>query len=172
MKAAPHFSEETLEEIVAEAARRHSAFSKSSFFQQLTEEQQLMSEDVVELFSECMYLYEGAAPGEWGLEALDKVCLHEMPAQVVADKALFKAVAPVLSAFFSFLAHADLDARAGNMIPRLEEIGPKIVRNSQDKSHWGMAKTFTMQAWGEGVDIDDPAQVGAFLEQYNAAVGA
>lgn len=168
MNPSIHFSEARLEEVVAQAARHFAVFEQSSFFRQLSEEEQLLSEDVVSMFAECMYLYEGAAPGEWRVDALDKICLHEMPAQVVADKALFKAISPVLSAYFSFLTHADLDAEAGNMIPRVEEIGPKIVRNSQNRAHWGMAKAFTMQAWGEGVDIDDPLQVGVYLEQYNA----
>jgi hypothetical protein len=114
-------------------------FSKSSDYDELTEEQKTWSEAVVGGFAERAYSYIGVGPEEWDEDVLDEVCLEILPAKDTAEASFFRAIGPVLAAFFGFLASkrllkgADRLALRGQNQPghRQECPGPPALGNGQ-----------------------------------------
>jgi hypothetical protein len=97
-----------------------------------------------------------------------------------AELAFFQAVAPVLSAFFTFLAEKGLLSNARALAKIVAELDEEIVAASQDQRHWGPAKAFAMAAQKAGVDMcshpgkimiweDDPLPAVAELWSCGAA---
>lgn len=42
-----------------------------------------------------------------------------------------------------------------------------MLREANDTSNWGMAKSFMMEAFKSGIDIDDKQAMDKFVMQYN-----
>ena len=79
-------------------------FTKSPHFERLTESQKEKADAVITFFAEYAYSYLGATPEEWDRSVVIECCTEVLPRKVSAEPAFFEAVAPVLSAFFTFLA--------------------------------------------------------------------
>ncbi len=146
-------------------------FRKSSYFDELTEEQKKWSEAVVGGFAERAYSYIGVGPEEWDEDVLDEVCLEIMPAKDTAEDSFFQSIGPVLSAFFGFLASAELLNGADRLAARAGKISRAIAKNARDPRRWGMAKSLAMKALEAGVDLTDERQVNAFFAAYSAHMG-
>lgn len=142
-------------------------FSKSERFAQLTEEQKDESEAVIMYFAEFMYDYLGLPPAEWDEDGLSECCLEIFPAKVSAEEAFFQAVAPVLKSFFLFCAEKGYLANGSLLARAVEQLGPQIVRQSKNRRNWGPAKQFVMAALQSGVDVEDEAEMDAFMATFN-----
>ena len=142
-------------------------FSKSKYFESLTEEQKEKSEFVIMSFAEYMYSYFGLRPEEWDADGLEECCLDILPRKVSASESYYRAIAPVLIAFFSFLGEKKLLRRTLPLIRRLEEIGEEIVTIANNPANWGMAKRFVMSAMDAGVDISNQEEMDKFMAFHN-----
>jgi len=73
-----------LEEILDRVYEWGVEFSRSKYFEGLTEEQKKKSEFVVMSFTEYIYYY-GVSPEEWDEDGLEECCLYTLPRKVTAD---------------------------------------------------------------------------------------
>ena len=161
------YSDEELEEILDRVYGWGAEFSRSKYFEGLTEEQKKESEFVIMSFTEYMYSYYGLPPEEWDEGGLKECCLYTLPRKITADESYFESIAPVLSAFFTFLSEKSLLKNTSKLIRKVKEIDRQIVRNARDPRNWGMAKSFAMAAKNAGVDITNEEEMQKFILLYN-----
>jgi len=116
-----------------------------------------------------MYSYHGLSPEEWDDEdsELEECCLYNLPREITADKSYFRSIAPVLSAFFSFLKGQGLLRNAATLATRVKELNREIVKNACDPQNWGPAKSFMMAAKDAGVDTTNIEALKKCLAFYN-----
>jgi hypothetical protein len=142
-------------------------FSESEYYGRLTDEQKMESEFVVMSFVEYMYTYHDLKPLEWDEKGVEDCCLYTLPRKISAGESYFKAVAPVLSAFFDFLGEKGLLSNAADLARRVREIDGEIVENASNPRNWGMAKSLVMAAIDAGVDITSEKEMNNFIRMYN-----
>jgi hypothetical protein len=164
---AEEYSDEEKEEILNKVYEWSVAFSESKYFEELTKEQKQESEFVVMSFTEYMYSYEGLSPEEWDEEGLEECCLDVLPRKVSADESYFRSIAPVLSAFFSFVEEKRLLRNASNLARGVKESDKQIVKNASDPKNWGSAKSFFMAAKEAGVDTTNEVELKKFMVLHN-----
>ena len=160
------YSDEKLEEILDKVYEWYVKFSKSRYFEELTEEQKQESESVIMCVTEFMYSYHGLPPDQWDEDTLEECCLYTLPRKVTAEDSFFESIAPVLSAFFTFLNENNI-LNLSHLIGGIKEIHKQIVINAKDPRNWGMAKSFVMAAKAAGVDITNEEEMRKFITLYN-----
>src|ERR1051325_9608597 len=131
-----------LDAINARAGGWLDAFVHTPHFHKLTEVQQSEGVSVVRLFTECSYNYVGVAPERWSKESLIECCIEVLPRKITAEREFYETVAPILSAFFDFLADKRLLKHAANLSKCVAGLSEEIVAASQDNRNWGPAKFF------------------------------
>jgi len=161
------YSDEKLEEILDGVYEWGVEFSRSKYFEELTEEQKQESEFVVMSFTEYMYSYHGLSPEKWDEDGLEECCLYTLPRKIVANESYYDSIAPVLSAFFAFLSEKNLLKNASKLIRKVKKIDRQIVRNARDPRNWGIAKSFLMAAKDAGVDVTNEKEMQKFMAFYN-----
>ena len=162
-------SEDDLDKIRDAVSAWTVAFSESTYFEELTEEQKRESECIILSFTDYMYTHHGLSPEEWDDEdgELEECCLYTLPRKMTADKSYFRSIAPVLSAFFSFVKGQGLLRNAATLATRVKELDREIVKNACDPRNWGPAKSFMMAAKDAGVDTTNIEALNKFLPFYN-----
>ncbi|MBI4663696.1 MAG: SEC-C domain-containing protein [Verrucomicrobia bacterium] len=161
------FSEEGLKTALATTETWYDAFAESPEFARLTDSQKRKAGAITEFFTSYTYQYLGSAPSDWDRGDVVECCTDILPRKVSAEPPFFEAIAPVLSAFFEFLASQSL-LRNGRALAEVAAcLNEQIVANAGDRSNWGPAKHFVMAAQEAGVDIQDAAALNAFMLQYN-----
>ena len=160
-------SEQQLEAIHKQAGEWFDDFIKSPHYETLTENQRDKAPDIVRFFAEYGYNYVGMAPADWSRRGGSECCVEVFPRKVSGELPFFQAVAPVLSAFFTFLGEKALlpDGRA--LAKTVAELDQEIVDASQDSRNWGPAKTFVMAAEKAGVNICDSQAMKRFMLEFN-----
>jgi hypothetical protein len=143
------------------------AFMEKSQYRRLTKDQKENASCIVRLFAECSFMHLGATPEQWDRRVLTEACLEVLPRKMTADLPFFEAVAPVLSAFFDFLADHDLQGKARELSAAVVKLQDDIVAAAQDESSWGPAKSLVMGAQREGVDLTDDKAMQRFIMKYN-----
>ena len=133
----------------------------------LTETQKNKAPGIVRCFAEYSFRHIGMAPEKWNPGGLTECCVEILPGKMSAELAFFQAVAPVLSAFFTFLAEKGLLSNARALAKIVAELDEEIVAASQDQRHWGPAKAFAMAAQKAGVDMCDQKAMHQFMALYN-----
>ena len=140
------YSDERLSEILVQIDEWLDAFSRSAYFETLTEDEQRETEFVVTTLTELLYGYELLPPEAWDEESLKLICTQIYPAKVSADTDHFRAVVPVLSAFFAFLDDREELENASSLGVHVQELEDKVVEQASDPRNWGMAKSMLMDA--------------------------
>jgi len=153
--------EERQKHIITDKWIRH--FKRSSLFKEMTKEEQENTDFVISVFSDYMFNYQGEIPTDWSAFAVKHVCLYTFPQKVSAEKKVFIAAGGILPKFFEFLASRNYLDNAEDLKETALEVKHEIVENSQDRSSWGPAKTFMMGAIEAGVDMDNQAELDAYL---------
>ena len=161
------YSEKQLDAILATVGAWSDAFAQSPEFARLSDSQQRKAGAITEFFAKYTYEYLLLSPCEWNCAAVEECCTEILPRKVSAETSFFEAIAPVLSAFFTFLEDQSLLGNGRALAEALEELGDEIVTNAEDHTNWGPAKHFVMAAHDAGVDLRDPAALEAFILQFN-----
>ena len=143
------------------------AFVGSPQYQQLAPVQQDKAPGIVRFFTEYSFRHLGAAPAQWNDSVLAECCVEIMPRKVSAELPFFQAVAPVLSAFFDFLAGKGLLSQARSLATAVAKLDDEIVAASEDQRNWGPAKAFIMAAEKAGVNACDQQALRGFLVEHN-----
>lgn len=142
-------------------------FVGSTQYEPLNETQRDKAPGIVRFFAEYGYRYIGMTPEKWDRSGLTECCVEVLPRKVSAEPAFFEAVAPVLAAFFGFLAEKGLLSNARALAKDVAELDEAIVAASQDERNWGPAKAFVMAAQKAGVNTCDQQAMSQFLVAHN-----
>ena len=144
------------------------SFSDSTYFKKLTEEQEYESDLIISSFGDLMYSYHLLSPEEWDEDGyLEDCCENILPRKITAGKSFFRSVAPVLSAFFTFIEEEGMLKNSSALEKRVKKIHKKIIKNAANPKHWGMAKSLLMAAKKGGVDIEDEDELNRFFASLN-----
>ena len=136
-------------------------------YQALSDIEKDKAPGIVRFFTEYSFRYIGATPEKWNRDVLRECCLEILPRKMSAERSFFRAVAPVLSAFFRFLAERGLLSNAPELASTVPELDGEIIRASQDERNWGPAKAFVMAAEKAGVDTCDQKAMSLFMIEHN-----
>ena len=161
------YADRELEAIHEQVGGWFDGFVNSPQYEPLTETQKNKAPGIVRCFAEYSFRYIGMAPEKWNPGGLTECCVEILPGKMSAELAFFQAVAPVLSAFFTFLAEKGLLSNARALAKIVAELDEEIVAASQDQRHWGPAKAFAMAAQEAGVDMCDQKAMHQFMALYN-----
>jgi len=156
------FSEERMNEILEQTEELYFLFVESPHFENLTEEQKSRSETIIYDYTNYAYQYESAEPKSWDFDIIKICCLELFPRKVSAEISFFEDTAPVLSEFFKFIEDEGVNKLGYEMAEAVMEIKGQIVREASDPSRWGIAKSFVMSAYRDGVDVTDIKELQAY----------
>ena len=159
--------EQGLEAIHKQVGGWFGDFIKSPQYEPLTEVQRNEAPGIVRFFAEHAYCYIGRAPAGWDRRAVRECCVEVLPRKVSGELPFFQAVAPVLSAFFTFLAEKALLANGRALAETVAELDQEIVAASQAPRNWGPAKAFVLAAEKAGVNLCDQPAMHQFMAEYN-----
>lgn len=108
----------------------------------------------------------------WRRRDLDEVLLELYPAKVMTDSDELGEVLAEARAFLTFLAASGLldgeSEPAGVLVDHLAAIDGQFRSNMADQSRFSVGKRLWTDAAAEGVRLDDPAAVEAFMARLNA----
>lgn len=108
----------------------------------------------------------------WRRRDLDEVLLELYPAKVMTDSDELDEVLAEARAFLTFLAATGLldvgSEAAGVLVDHLGAIDGQFRSNMADQSRFSVGKRLWTDAAAEGVRLDDPAAVEAFMARFNA----
>ena len=107
----------------------------------MTETQKDKAPGIVRCFAEYSFRHIGMAPEKWNPGGLTECCVEILPRKISAELAFFQAVAPVLSAFFIFLAEKGLLSDARALAKTVAELDEEIVAASQDATPLGTSQS-------------------------------
>lgn len=142
------------------------AFEKSQFFEEMTDYQKENANFATEIFGDLMKNYQWLdSPDEWTAEDVREVCLDVAPRKISTEIEFFENYGAILIQYFKFLEDAGYMKDTADILKCLEEIKDDIASASQDPSKWGIAKSFMMNAFNSGVDLEDPNAIDAFMRQ-------
>jgi hypothetical protein len=161
------YTDRELETVHQQVGGWFDGFVKSTQYDLLTETQKDKAPGIVRCFAEYSFRHIGVAPEKWNPGDLTECCLDILPQKISAGPDFFQALAPVLSAFFIFLAEKGLLSNARALARTVAELDKQIVAASQDEVHWGPAKAFAMAALKAGVDLNDRQAVDEFMASFN-----
>lgn len=91
------------ESIVEKTDKWRKLFKESKRYDLLEEEQQVVSDDIIESFISYMFHYEGQSPEDWTVAGLKSCCLEILPRKISAGADYYTHIVKVLEAFFLFL---------------------------------------------------------------------
>ncbi len=143
------------------------AFVSSPQYDRLSEIERHKAPGIVRFYTEYSFRHIGATPEQWNQSVLTECCLEILPQKMSAEHAFFRAIAPVLSGFFEFLADRNLLSQARDLSKAVAELNEEIVAASQDPRNWGPSKSFIMAAEQAGVDTCDENALRGFMVEYN-----
>ena len=166
---AEDYSDKKLERILKKAKKWYSLFEKSKHFKRLTRVQKNEAYSIVEAFTGLMYSYNLLTPGRWNVEDTKDCCLYLMPRKLTKGDSYFRSVAPVLSAFFTFLGEEGLLTRGPELAEAVKGLGMTIMKNASDPKYWGMSKTIFMPAVMSGIDMTNEEEIQRYLEEKYGA---
>jgi hypothetical protein len=108
--------------------------------------------------------------GRWTAEDVAEFLLEHFPRKVSAAQETLDAVVDCAIAFLGFL-----DARgslSGEPLEQLEEaclsLREPFLERVDDPAGWGLAKSMAMQMLTEGIDLDEPGALDAWMQDFNA----
>lgn len=162
------YSDEVFEAIQTQIQEWGGKFINSRFFDNLPEEHQKWVEPVISAFTEMMYSHHGRRPTQWTVKSVEECCTQTIPRKVSIDADFFHAISPVLAAYFGYLYSVGKIRNGTALIRAIRRVEKKIIDNSKNPEHWGMAKSIISVASGSGVDLTDKDALQGFIDQLNS----
>ena len=141
-------------------------FVKTDHYKALTKEQKERAESVVLTFTEHAYRIYKTPPEKWDEQLLKKLCLLTLPEMMVTDESSYRTMAPVLSAFFTFLAEQDLIKVGGHLAEKVRGLEEQIIENGLNPDTWNIGKTVAMAAVDAGVDVGNKKEIDKFFNEF------
>ena len=161
------WSDRELKTILSKVEEWYDEFSKSEFFESLSDQQKEYSADVIMTVTEYMYNYYLVDPSGWKKSSLEDCLLNILPAKFSAKIDFFKAVSPVLIAFIKFLSKKGYIRNPQILITAIRRIEREIIKNAKNPFNWGIAKRLVMVGIAFRVDILDMNELKKIQALYN-----
>lgn len=137
-------------------------FIRSEIYRSMEKRLRLDTDYVIELFTNQMYDYEGKTPPKWTVRSAREVFLNWAPNKITADKEFFESYGEILLKYFDFLEGRKY-LKTKSIQDLLTKVKEEIVVRSQDRSNWGMAKSFMMDAQESGVNIENQRELDEYI---------
>lgn len=113
--------------------------------------------------------------GRWRTADLDELLLELYPRKVVADRELAELTVPAVAGLLEFLDEQGLLVGGSDPLPRLlarlDALRGPFLEALGDASRYGLGKSLLAAMTADGVDLDDDAAVGGWVEAFNAGPG-
>jgi hypothetical protein len=110
--------------------------------------------------------------GRWRTADLGELLLELYPRKVVADRELAELTVPAVAGLLEFLDEQGLLMPGSDPLPRLlarlDALRGPFLEALGDESRYGLGKSLFGAMMGDGVDLDDEAAVGGWVEAFNA----
>ena len=110
--------------------------------------------------------------GRWRTTDLDELLLELYPRKVVADRELAELAVPAVAGLLEFLDEQGLLAPDSDPLPRLlarlEALRGPFLEALGDSTRYGLGKSLFGAMMADGVDLDDDAAVGGWVEDFHA----
>jgi hypothetical protein len=110
--------------------------------------------------------------GRWRTADLDELLLELYPRKVVADRELAELTVPSVAGLLEFLDEEGLLVAGSDPLPRLlarlDALRGPVLEAFGDASRYGLGKSLFGAMMGDGVDLEDEAAVGGWIEAFNA----
>lgn len=161
-----------IEQLHNRGKQQYGRFSASQRFKKLSDEQRELAPSILATFAEHLFRTHTIPHEECDRQSMETCCLEILPAEIPNEEPFFRAIAPVLAAFFSFMEDEGIHSH-GKLIARAAlKIADAIVERSRDSTRWSMAKQIVMQGRAEGYDMDDPEVLdGYFASAFDTFEG-
>ena len=108
----------------------------------------------------------------WTRGDLDEIYLELYPAKVMAELDELDEILAEARTFVTFLSETELldkkSEPAEVLLDHLSRIEGRFRANMADRSRYSFGKRLWSQATAEGVQLDDPGAVEAFMARFNA----
>jgi hypothetical protein len=103
---------------------------------------------------------------------IEDFLLDYFPRKVGAEALTVSRAPEILDAFLAWLAETGVEpaARMDRARRRLDRVRDEFLELASDPAQFGPAKQIIMAMQKAGVDINDPAAVSAFIEDYNRSL--
>ncbi len=108
---------------------------------------------------------------EWRRGDVRRLLLDILPARLPADEDEIAEIGPSLAAWLRFLdEHRRLEPAGalGELHAELAAAEEELPAAMADRTRWGPAKTMVTAMLTEGVDVEDPAAMQAWVDAHNA----
>jgi hypothetical protein len=111
--------------------------------------------------------------GRWRTADLDELLLELYPRKVVADRELAELTVPAVAGLLEFLDEQGLLVGGSDPLPRLlarlDALRGPFLEALGDASRYGLGKSLFGAMMADGVDLDDEAAVGGWVEAFNVS---
>ncbi len=114
--------------------------------------------------------YLGSDLRTWREGEISELLLGVFPRKVQSDPSLLRDGPGVLVSFLRYLEKTRQLRGSGlyQLEAELAEVGPQFAPAMQDASRFGMAKSLFASMSAEGVELEDPDAISAWIEDFNA----
>jgi hypothetical protein len=110
--------------------------------------------------------------GRWRTADLDELLLELYPRKVVADRELAALTVPAVAGLLEFLDEQGQLVLGSDPLPRLlarlDALRGPFLEALGDASRYGLGTSLFRAMMADGVDLDDEAAVGGWVEAFNA----
>jgi hypothetical protein len=110
--------------------------------------------------------------GRWRTADLDELLLELYPRKVVADRELAALTVPAVAGLLEFLDEQGQLELGSDPLPRLlarlDALRGPFLEALGDASRYGLGTSLFRAMMADGVDLDDEAAVGGWVEAFNA----
>ena len=114
--------------------------------------------------------YLGSDLCTWGEGEIRELLLGVFPRKVQSDPSLLRTGPSDLLSFLRYLEQTRQLRGSGlyQLEAELAEVGPEFAAAMQDSSRFGMAKSLFASMSDDGVELEDPDAIQAWIEDFNA----
>ncbi len=114
--------------------------------------------------------YLGSDLRTWREGEISELLLGVFPRKVQSDPSLLRDGPGVLVSFLRYLEKTRQLRGSGlyQLEAELAEVGPHFAPAMQDASRFGMAKSLFASMTADGVELENPAAISAWIEDFNA----
>ena len=116
--------------------------------------------------------YAGGDLGRWTTADVGEFLLEWCPRKLSVSPEESATIPVALAAFMAFLHDEALlspgSSPAGDLISETVDLTGAFIDAMGDPSNFGMAKSLFASAAADGIDLEDPAQLQSFMDEFNA----
>ncbi len=159
------YSEKKLDKLMKKTEEMIDVFINSNESRQLSDIQINEAYWVIYDITEQMYMYFLQTPENWESSTLEYICLEVLPRKIVTEQSFFKAIAPVLMTYISFLKNKRIitDTHAERLMMSIYQLSDLIVEEALNPANWSFMKTTLMEAMEAGIDMEDQETLQSYV---------